>query len=94
MTRDALWDHVGGRAVDVEVARELHNLRRTARRLMSRAGVASDIAERVLDHVIPGLRGIYDGHAYETEKRCLARRPRRADQAHLGAAEGQRRRLR
>jgi integrase len=47
----------------------LHDLRRTARSLMSRAGVYSDIAERVLGHVIPGVRGVYDRHAYEDEKR-------------------------
>jgi integrase len=46
----------------------LHDLRRTARSLMSRAGVASDIAERVLGHVIPGVRGVYDRHAYAAEK--------------------------
>jgi integrase len=47
----------------------LHDLRRTARSLMSRAGVPSDIAERVLGHVIPGVRGVYDRHSYEAEKR-------------------------
>ena len=47
----------------------LHDLRRTARSLMARAGVSSDVAERVLGHVIPGVRGIYDRHAYIAEKR-------------------------
>jgi integrase len=47
----------------------LHDLRRTARSLMSRAGVSADIAERVLGHVIPGVRSVYDRHAYEAEKR-------------------------
>jgi integrase len=47
----------------------LHDLRRTARSLMSRAGVPADIAERVLGHVIPGVRGVYDRHAYAAEKR-------------------------
>jgi integrase len=47
----------------------LHDLRRTARSLMSRAGVPSDIAERVLGHVIGGVRGVYDRHAYLNEKR-------------------------
>src|SRR5262249_49507886 len=36
----------------------LHDLRRTARTLMSRAAVNSDIAERCLGHVMPGVRGI------------------------------------
>jgi integrase len=47
----------------------LHDLRRTARSLMSRAGVPSDIAERVLNHIIAGVRGVYDRHAYLAEKR-------------------------
>jgi hypothetical protein len=36
---------------------------------MSRAGVAADIAERVLGHKIAGVRGVYDRHEYVTEKR-------------------------
>jgi integrase len=46
----------------------LHDLRRTARSLMSRAGVLSEHAERVLGHVIPGVEGIYNRHEYEKEK--------------------------
>jgi integrase len=45
----------------------LHDLRRTARSLMSRAGVNTDHAERCLGHVIPGVRGIYDRHRYQKE---------------------------
>jgi integrase len=47
----------------------LKDLRRTARSLMSRAGVSSDHAERVLSHTIPGVRGVYDRHSYLAEKR-------------------------
>jgi integrase len=47
----------------------LHDLRRTARSLMGRAGVPSDHAERVLGHVLPGVRGVYDHHGYLDEKR-------------------------
>jgi integrase len=47
----------------------LHDLRRTARSLMSRAGVDADHAERCLGHVIGGVRGTYDRHAYHAEKR-------------------------
>ncbi len=46
----------------------LHDLRRTARSLMSRAGVSPDHAERCLGHVIPGVRGTYDRHGYHDEK--------------------------
>jgi integrase len=46
----------------------IHDLRRTARSLMSRAGVRPDISERVLGHVIPGVEGVYDRHQYREEK--------------------------
>ena len=47
----------------------LHDLRRTARSLMSRAGVDADHAERALGHVIAGVRGVYDRHEFREEKR-------------------------
>jgi len=47
----------------------LHDLRRTARSLMARAGVQGDVAEQVLGHKIPGVRGVYDRHSYAVEKR-------------------------
>jgi integrase len=46
----------------------IHDLRRTARSLMSRAGVRPDIAERVLGHAIVGVEGTYDRHSYGDEK--------------------------
>ena len=46
-----------------------HDLRRTARSLMSRAGVNADHAERALGHVIGGVRGVYDRHEFKEEKR-------------------------
>lgn len=46
----------------------LHDLRRTARSLMSRAGINSDHAERCLGHVIGGVRGVYDRHEFYAEK--------------------------
>ncbi len=46
----------------------LHDLRRTARSLMSRAGVNPDHAERVLGHKIGGVKGVYDRHSYIPEK--------------------------
>jgi integrase len=46
-----------------------HDLRRTARSLLSRVGITNDIAERVLGHVIPGVRGVYDRHEYRDEKK-------------------------
>jgi len=48
----------------------LHDLRRTSRSLMSRAGVNSDIAERCMGHALPGVRGTYDKHHYIPEMRA------------------------
>ena len=45
----------------------LHDLRRTARSLMSRAGINPDHAERCLGHKIEGVRGTYDRHTYQAE---------------------------
>jgi hypothetical protein len=36
---------------------------------MSGAGVTNDIAERVLGHAMATIRGTYDLHEYEAEKR-------------------------
>src|SRR6516162_3008889 len=47
----------------------LHDLRRTAKTLMVRAGVRPDISERVLGHAIGGIEGTYDRHSYADEKR-------------------------
>ena len=46
-----------------------HDLRRTARSLMSRAGVAPNHGERAMGHVIGGVQGTYDRHSYADEKR-------------------------
>jgi integrase len=58
----------------------LHDLRRTARTLLSRTerdadgkidpnhNVDVDTAERMLGHVIGGVRGAYDKHGYLAEK--------------------------
>jgi integrase len=37
-----------------------HDLRRTCRKLMTRAGVATEIAELALGHSIKGIQGVYD----------------------------------
>lgn len=52
----------------------VHDLRRTARSLLSRAGVSVDTAERVLGHALPGVRGIYDRHGYAAEKQAALER--------------------
>ena len=52
----------------------LHDLRRCARSLLSRAGVRPDISERVLGHTIKGVEGVYDRHQYDAEKADALRR--------------------
>jgi integrase len=56
----------------------IHDIRRTARTLLSRCGIDADIAERALGHATGGVRGVYDRYAYAAEKRhafeALARR--------------------
>jgi integrase len=47
----------------------LHDLRRTARSIMSRY-TTPDIAERVIGHTIGGVRGVYDVYEYADEKRA------------------------
>ena len=46
-----------------------HDLRRTAKTLMSKARVQPHISELVLGHSMPGLQGVYDRWSYATEKR-------------------------
>ena len=46
---------------------KLHDLRRTARTLLSRAGVNPDVAERCLGHSLGSIRSIYDRHGFENE---------------------------
>jgi integrase len=52
----------------------LHDLRRSSRSLLSRAGVSSDTAERVLGHMIKGIAGTYDRHSFTLEKADALRR--------------------
>jgi integrase len=47
----------------------IHDARRSARTLLSRAGIPADISERCLGHALTGVRGTYDRHEYEPEKR-------------------------
>jgi integrase len=47
----------------------IHDFRRTCRTNMSALGVDPDIAERVLGHVVAGVRGVYDRYSFLPEKR-------------------------
>jgi integrase len=46
---------------------QIHDLRRTARSLLSRAGIHPDISERCLGHAIGGVRGVYDRHDFHEQ---------------------------
>jgi integrase len=48
---------------------QLHDLRRTSKSLMMRAGVERFHAERVLGHAIVGVEGVYDQHDYGRERK-------------------------
>jgi hypothetical protein len=68
---------------------QLRDLRRTARTLMSRAGVPSDHAELALGHAIPGVEGVYDRYAYLEERRdALERLARLVERILAGEVTG------
>jgi hypothetical protein len=46
---------------------QIHDLRRTARSLLSRAGVSAEVAERTLGHVLPGIQATYNRHRFIDE---------------------------
>jgi integrase len=47
----------------------LHDLRRTARSLLARAGVSTEVAEECLGHKRKGVEGVYNRHRYIAEMR-------------------------
>jgi integrase len=48
----------------------LHDLRRTSATLMARCGVQDNIIERVLNHKIRGVAGVYQRHHWMEEKKA------------------------
>ncbi len=47
----------------------LHDFRRTVRTGLAELGIPFEIAERVLNHAMPGLQAVYNRHNYTAEKR-------------------------
>jgi integrase len=47
----------------------IHDLRRTMRTHLSSLGIRSEVAERCLNHRLPGIQGVYNTHDYFTERR-------------------------
>ena len=62
---DTIITKVNGQAIKPWVN---HDLRRTIRTNLPRFGISNDIAERVLGHVINGVRGVYDKYTYLPQK--------------------------
>ncbi|MFT4192106.1 MAG: tyrosine-type recombinase/integrase [Comamonas sp.] len=59
------------RLTGLEIAHfTVHDMRRTARTHLARMGIASDIAERALNHAIQSTEGIYNQYDYMRERRA------------------------
>jgi integrase len=66
-----LVEEIGEDPASIQLQRwTIHDLRRTARTLLSQAGVPSEHAEAALGHVKKGVEGTYDRHQYRTEKKA------------------------
>lgn len=46
-----------------------HDLRRTGRTMLAALGCPDDVAEAVLGHVQPGVKGTYNRHSYDKQRR-------------------------
>lgn len=47
-----------------------HDLRRTARTNMARVGVSDEVGEEVINHIKPGVVGVYNKYRYDNEKKA------------------------
>ena len=45
-----------------------HDLRRTSRTLLAAMGCPTEVAESILGHMLPGVLGVYNQHAYDAER--------------------------
>jgi integrase len=68
MAVNQLIERVRGDARLIDV--RLHDLRRTLRTGLAELGVSFEVAERVLNHAMPGLQAVYNRHNYLAEKRA------------------------
>lgn len=48
----------------------VHDFRRTTRTLLASLGIASDVAERCLNHKLRGIEGVYNRHDYFEERKA------------------------
>jgi integrase len=69
--------HISGDTLNVALSRvthtlphfTVHDLRRTTRTQLAALGIAPHVAERVLNHKLRGVAGVYDRHDYLPERR-------------------------
>ena len=47
-----------------------HDLRRSVSTGMAEIGISGEIRDRIFNHAVQGVRGIYDRYSYATEKRA------------------------
>ena len=73
----AVWTHMPGCELREEWVRPRlpvagwapHDLRRTSRTLLAALGCPAEVAEVLLGHLLPGVQGTYNRHAYDAERR-------------------------
>ncbi len=78
----AVWCHMPGCELRKEWVRPRlpvagwspHDLRRTARTLLAALGCPAEVAEAILGHMLPGVQGTYNRHAYDAERRVWLQR--------------------
>ncbi|KVS62699.1 tyrosine-type recombinase/integrase [Burkholderia cepacia] len=46
-----------------------HDLRRTARTMLAALGCPYEVGEAIIGHMLPGVGGVYNRHAYDAERR-------------------------
>lgn len=51
-----------------------HDLRRTVRTMLASLGCPRDVAEVMIGHMLPGVEGTYNRHAYDSERRTWLER--------------------
>lgn len=63
-----------------------HDLRRTGRTMLAALGCPDEVGEAILGHMQPGVRGLYNVHRYDAERRTwLTRLAARLEQLDGGA---------
>lgn len=75
--QDRMIPHIAESTLSVALAKvahglepfTIHDMRRTAKTLLSSLGVQPHIGERCLNHKIKGVEGIYDGYDYFDERK-------------------------